>query len=706
MDVNHDPLLGCLVHLTEQNHRPLSAEVLCDGLPLEDGKLTPKLFIRAAKNAGFSAAVRQRSLRKISPLVLPAVLLLDNADACVLLSIDIGQDEAVLYQPESGGSHTCSIAELEARYLGYAIFVRLEYQFQKQMTRLLEGHKGHWFWGSIKYSSAIYRDVLLASFLINLFVLANPLFVMNVYDRVVPNDALETLWVLAAGVFIIYLFDFLLKMLRAYFIEVAAKKGDVMMSSIIFEKVMSLRFEALPASVGSFASNLREFDSLRNFLYSTSNTILIDLPFAFLFLLVIAYIGGPLVVVPVVAIPLIIIYALIAKGRLKQAVEKTFASTAQKNSTLVESLTAMETVKTQRVASSMQLKWEQASGYIAKWGLRSRVLSASVVNFAGFMQQLTSVGIVVGGVYLISEREMTMGALIACVILSGRALAPMSQVANLVIGLHQASTALKSLNAIMALPVEREEGQEFVNREHLAGKVEFRDVSFAYPEAEQKALEHVSFKVQPGERVALIGRIGSGKTTIEKLLMGLYQAKDGSIRLDGVDVKQIDPVDLRRNVGYVPQDVMLFAGTLRENIVKGSPYVLDSVLLKAAELSGVSEFVNTHPQGYDMQVGERGARLSGGQRQAVAIARALIHEPKILILDEPTASMDNTSEEQVKKSLLSLPAETTMLVVTHKMSLLPLVGRIIVLDQGRVVADGPKDSVLEALKSGRLQIRR
>ncbi len=706
MEVNHDPLLGCLVHLTEQNHRPLSAEVLCDGLPLEQGRLTPKLFIRAAKRAGFSAALRKRSLSQISKLVLPAVLLLENDNACVLISVDDELNQAVLFQPESGGSHTCTLDELAASYTGFAIFVRLEYQFQKQMTRLLEGHKGHWFWGSIKYSSAIYRDVLLASFLINLFVLANPLFVMNVYDRVVPNDAIETLWVLAAGVFIVYLFDFALKMLRAYFIEIAAKKGDVMMSSLVFEKVMSLRYDAMPASVGSFASNLREFDSLRNFLYSTSNTIIIDLPFAFLFLLVIGFIGGPLVIVPAVAIPLIIIYAFMAKGRLKEAVEKTFASTAQKNSTLVESLTAMETVKTQRASSSMQLKWEQASGYIARWGLRSRVLSASVVNFAGFMQQLCSVGIVVAGVYLISERELTMGALIACVILSGRALAPMSQVANLVISLHQASTALKSLNSIMALPVEREEGQEFVNRERLQGKIEFKDVSFAYPEAEQRALEHVSFRVQPGERVALIGRIGSGKTTIEKLLLGLYQASDGSIRLDGVDVKQIDPVDLRRNVGYVPQDVMLFAGTLRENIVKGSPHVADAVLLKAAHLSGVSDFADSHPQGYDMQVGERGARLSGGQRQAVAIARALIHEPNILVLDEPTASMDNTSEEQVKKSLLSLPAETTMLVVTHKMSLLPLVDRIIVMDQGRVVADGPKESVLEALKSGRLQIKR
>lgn len=706
MEEVQDPLLGCLVHLTKQNHKPLSPDVLCEGLPLVDHKLTPKLFIRAAKRAGFSAKVLQRGLKDISQLVLPAVLLLENDQACILQELNRETGEATIIQPESGGEHRLKTDELAASYSGFAIFVRLEYRFQQQVSRLLEGHKGHWFWGTIKRSAAIYRDVLIASFLINLFVIANPLFVMNVYDRVVPNNAIETLWVLAVGILVVYLFDFGLKMLRSYFIEIAGKKGDVILSALLFEKVLSLKYSALPASVGSFASNLREFDSIKGFLSSTTNVVLIDLPFAILFLLVIGFIGGSLVIVPVVAIPLIILFSFAVRPHLKEAVEKTFASNSQKNATLIESLTAMETVKTQRASSSLQLGWEQAVGYIAKWSLRSRMLSASVVNFAAFVQQMTSIGIIITGVYLISEHQLTMGALVACVMLSGRAIAPMSQVANLVISYHQAATALKGLNEIMALPAERDEQQQFVHREELEGAIEFKNVSFAYPGEQQSALDRVSFSVKPGEKVALIGRIGSGKSTIEKLILGLYSANDGSVRIDGIDINQIDPVDLRRNFGYMPQDIMLFAGSVRDNIVVGSPQTDDTRLVEIAKLTGVSDMVNRHPQGFDMQVGERGAALSGGQRQSVAVARSLIHDPNVLVLDEPTASMDNASEEQIKAMLKSYSENKTMLVVTHKMSLLSLVDRIIVMDSGRVVADGPKEAVLDALKQGRLQVQR
>lgn len=706
MEAVQDPLLGCLVHLSKQNHKPFSPEVLCEGLPLVDHKLTPKLFIRAAKRAGFAAQILPRKLSDISPLVLPAVLLLENDQACVLQEIDHESGQAVIIQPESGGEHHIALDELAASYTNHAIFVRLEYRFQQQVSKLLEGHQGHWFWGTIKRSTAIYRDVLIASFLINLFVIANPLFVMNVYDRVVPNNAIETLWVLAIGVLIVYLFDFGLKMLRSYFLEIAGKKGDVILSALLFEKVLSLKYSALPASVGSFASNLREFESIKGFLSSTTNVVFIDLPFAILFLIVIGFIGGPLVIVPLVAIPLIVLVSFIVRPYLKEAVEKTFASNSQKSATLIESLTAMETVKTQRASSSLQLGWEQAVGYIAKWSLRSRMLSASVVNFAALAQQLTSVGIIITGVYLISERELTMGALVACVMLSGRAIAPMSQVANLVISFHQASTALKGLNEIMELPSERADDQQFVHRKELEGAIEFKDVSFAYPNEEQKALDRVSFTIKPGESVALIGRIGSGKSTIEKLVLGLYSASEGSVRIDGIDINQIDPVDLRRNFGYMPQDIMLFAGSVRDNIVIGSPQTEDDRLVEVANLTGVSDMVNRHPQGFDMQVGERGAALSGGQRQTVAVARSLIHDPNILILDEPTASMDNSSEEQIKTMLKAYAKDKTMLVVTHKMSLLSLVDRIIVMDAGRVVADGPKEAVLDALKQGRLQVQR
>lgn len=706
MDVRQDPLLECLVLLTQQSQRPFSAQVLVEGLPLVDGRLTPKLFLRAAARAGFSAKVAQRPLKKLSKLLLPAVLLLQDEQACILQQIDLEKGEAEIQQPESGGVTQISLEELEPLCTGFVIFLRAEYSFGEKTTRELDDRSGHWFWSTIWRSARIYRDVLLASMLINLFVLANPLFVMNVYDRVVPNNAVETLWVLAIGVLVVYLFDFGLKMLRAYFIEVAGKKSDVMLSARLFEKVMGLRYDAMPTSVGAFASNLREFESIRNFLSSTTNTVVIDIPFMLLFLLVISWIGGPLVVVPAVAMPIILIYALLVKPRLRRSIEHTFTASAQKNGTLVESLTAMETLKTQRAASPMQGRWENAVGYIASWGLRSRMLSSSVVNVAGFVQQLASVLLVIGGVYMIMEQMLSMGGLIACVILSGRAIAPLGQIASLIANYEQSLKALKTLDEIMALPDEREAGRRYVHRPELGGGIEFKDVTFTYPGTEYGALHGVSFQLKPGEKVGLIGRIGSGKSTLQKLLLGLYRPVEGAIAIDGIDLNQIDPTDLRRSVGYVPQDVMLFAGTVRDNITIGLPHASDAQILAAARLAGVEGFVNQHPLGFDMPVGERGSCLSGGQRQSVALARALLHDPSILIFDEPSNSMDNASEEIMRRQLKEYLKHRTLLMVTHKMSLLDLVDRLIVVDGGRILADGPKDGVLEALKLGRLQVRR
>lgn len=706
MDVEKDPLLQCLVLLTEQNNRPHSPQVLTEGLPLVNGRLTPKLFLRAAARGGFAAKLAQRGLGELSNLLLPAVLLLENEQACILQRLDVDKGEAEVIQPESGGVALLTLEELEQVYSGYVLFLRPEYRFGDSNAGALNDRDGHWFWSTLWRSARIYRDVLLASVLINLFVLANPLFVMNVYDRVVPNNAVETLWVLAIGVLVVYLFDFGLKMLRAYFIEVAGKKSDVLLSARLFEKVMGLRYDAMPSSVGAFASNLREFESIRNFLSSTTNTVLIDIPFMLLFLVVIAWIGGPLVVVPALAVPLILIYALAVRPSLRRSIERTFSSTAQKNGTLVESLTAMETLKTQRAASPMQARWEEAVGYIARWGLRSRMLSSSVVNFAGLVQQLASVLLVIGGVYMIVEQNLSMGGLIACVILSGRAIAPLAQVASLVANYEQSIKALKTLDEIMALPDEHEAERRYLHRPDLKGGVEFQNVNFTYPNTEYGALKEISFRIQPGEKVALIGRIGSGKSSIQKLLLGLYRPSEGAIAIDGIDLNQIDPSDLRRSVGYVPQDVMLFAGSVRDNITIGLPRASDAQILQAARLSGVDAFVNQHPLGFDMPVGERGSALSGGQRQAVALARALLHDPAILVLDEPSNSMDNASEDYLRRQLKQFARQKTLLMVTHKMSLLDLVDRLIVIDGGRVVADGPKDTVLEALKQGRLQVRR
>jgi len=701
--VTIDALLSCLVLLTRIEHRPFSADALSAGLPLVDNRLTPELFVRAAKRAGFLSRVVERKLGDIPSQVLPTVLLLKDDSACVLAHFDKSAGKAMVYMHGDETQQLILIDELEAMYTGYAIFVQREHRFDERTPEVVNVRSRHWFWGAMKDAWPIYRDVLLASFLINLFALVTPLFIMNVYDRVVPNNATETLWVLAIGVAIVLVFDFVIKSLRGYFIDVAGKRVDVTLSAQIFEKVMGLKMLARPVSVGAFANNLRAFEGVRDFITSATVSTLVDLPFILLFLGVIAWIGGPVVYVPIAAIPIIFIYSYFIQNSLQEAVDHTFRGGAQKNAMLIESLAATETIKSLGAEGVMQRKWESAVGYISTWSLRARLLSSSTVNLAMLVQQLSMIGVVVYGVYLIADGELSIGALIACVILTGRALAPTAQLANLSTQYHQSKAGLSSLDSVMELPVERPEGKAFVHREAVEGAIAFHDVSFAYPGSEDKSLGNVSFNLGKGDHVALIGRIGSGKTTIEKLIMGLYEAQEGAIRIDGIDIRQIDPIDLRRNIGYIPQDITLFYGSVRDNIVYGMPNADDAAVLRAARIAGVTDFVDRHPMGFDMPVGERGEALSGGQRQAIAIARALLLDPPILLMDEPSNSMDNSTEEQLKQRLASVIKDKTLILVTHRASLLDFVNRLIVLDNGKLIADGPKADVLEALRTGRLR---
>ncbi len=704
-----DPLLQCLVIITKLNNKPFTAESLIEGLPTAKGQAETELFSldklksgfsRAAARAGFSTKLVKRNIKDISALVLPCILILKNKKACILDEFDINKKHAKIILPEyEEGEIWVSTDELSQEYLGYTFYLKKDYRQNEKEDFKLENDKTHWFWGTLWKSKKIYTDVIFASLIINIFVIASPLFTMNVYDRVVPNNAIETLWVLAIGVAVVYMLDMILKFIRAYFLEVAGKKSDIIMSSIIFERVMGLNMAVRPKSVGSFANNLKEFESVRSFFTSTTVATMVDLPFVIIFLIVIHFIGGNIVIAPMIVMGIIMIYTLIIKGPLHKSIESSYEAAAHKNSVLIESLSNIETIKTMGASGNAQYQWEEASGEIANRGLKTRVLSTSVSTVTAFFIQLDTVAVVVYGVYLIQNMELTMGGLIATVILSSRAISPLGQVASLVANYEHTKTAYKNLNDIMKLPIDRPEGKDFIRREKFNGFIEFQNVTFAYPDEEKKALDGVSFKIMPGEIVGIAGKIGSGKTTIEKLILGLYKPQEGSILIDGIDINQIDPADLRKNIGYVPQDISLFRGSVKNNIIYKAPYVDDEQMIRASKLAGVEEFVKLHPKGYDMPVGERGDGLSGGQKQSIAIARAFLLDSPILLLDELTNSVDNVMEAKIKTNLSENIKGKTTLIITHKNTMLGLVERLIIMDNGKLVMDGKKDEVLRKLNT-------
>ena len=705
-DTHDDPLLDCLMQLAKLHGRSASRTGLSSGLPLVNNRLTVELFSRAADRVGLSARILHRPLEKIITLQLPAVLLLKDRKACILVDIENGGQQLSLLLPETGmGEKTVTRQELEDLYTGYAIFIRPKFRLERQsIDEISPSSKRGWFWGTIFESWRIYRDVFVASFLINVFGLIGSFYVLNVYDRVIPNAAFETLWVLSIGITVIYIFAVILRGLRGYFVDEAGKRANLKISAILFQKVLGLRMEVRPQSIGSFSKNLQEFESIRDFITSFSITALIDMPFVVLALLVIWWLGGIIVYIQIACILLLLIYAFSIQVPLQKAVEKSFQASAQKNAILIEGLSGLETIKMLGAESQIQRAWEEAVSYIAKWSARSRLLSSSVNHFSFFIQSMSVVGVVIMGVYMISNGDLSQGGLIALVIVSRQAIAPMSQAVGLATRYHRAKAALKTLNQIMELPVDRPEGKSFLHRANIRGEIEVENLTFSYPNQTVKILNNISLHIKAGEKIGLIGPIGSGKTTLGKLLLGLYEPLSGMVCMDGTDIRQIEPADLRQSIGYVSQDITLFRGTLRDNIAMGAHDVEDSTILRVAELTGVNEFVKKHSMGFDMEVGELGRGLSGGQRQCVALARAMLLDPPVLVLDEPTSNMDNRTEVLLRDNLSDVIASKTVILITHRASLLEMVDRLVVIDNGTIVADGPKASVLEAFKRGQLNV--
>lgn len=690
-DETGDPLEACLLYLCRHYDVAVSESAVRSGISGHGPIMLPSQFVQAARKVGLACAAGEQELGVVSDAILPLVALMKDGRAVVILS-RLPNDQLSVFHTSFGKEPiVLSIDELRPGFSGCVIAVRPEHRPSSEgVVSADERTRKHWFWGPLSENKPIYIQVMLAAVLTNFLSITVSIFTMVVYDRILPNEAFESLVALTIGVVIVISFDFFIKMLRAGFIDMAGMKADLVMGGRVFDHLLDMQMKSRKGSAGEFANTLREFESLRDFFTSASLVALVDLPFVVLFIFVIYMIGGPLAIIPAIAVPLILILGLIIQPFLARYAEQAFDEGQAKQGVLVETITGLETIKTSNIGPLMRKRWEDSIHFQSAIGAKNRRIAQLAINATSYTQQATQVGIIFVGVFLISRGDVSMGSLIASVILVGRALSPLGQLAQTMTRINQARTSYRNLNNLMNEQTERRTDRRYISRPILGGSMEFQNVSFAYPGQTMNALSNVSFKIEAGERVAILGRIGSGKSTALRLLLGLYEPSEGSVLVDHTDIRQIDPADLRANIAAVLQDVWLFRGSVRQNIAIGARRPTDEDVLKAAKLSGVHEFISQNPLGYDLVLSERGEGLSGGQRQTIALARAFIADSPIMIMDEPTSMMDHISEQALIQRLRQDMGDKTLVLITHRTSLLELVDRVIVFDKGKVVADGPK----------------
>jgi ATP-binding cassette subfamily C protein LapB len=698
-----DPLLQAVLWLCRKHGLERSAQSLLASLSL-DGLMGPTQAVRLLREAGFNAALVQRQPSRILSLLMPVVLLLKNGDAAIVTKRlptkrgRVAEYELVLPGPD-GLVCTTTEEELLKEYCGYALIATP--RARGTPADLEDGPEGHWLWGTLKRFSPYYRSAMLAALVSNAMMLATGIFTSVVYDKVIPHKSFVTLWMLAIGAVMAIGFDLAAKQLRSYLLDLAGKKADLALGNLLFKQTLDIRLEHRPESSGAFAHYLGQIEVVREFTASASLSVVTDIPFIALFIFMTYTIAGPLVLVLLIAVPAVLVMSLGVQSLLKRFMSANMKQHADLNGTLIEVVEGMEDVRAAGAQGQFLRRYEEANAEAAHSSVRARSLSAWVTNVSGIAQQLVTVAMLVWGVHLIDQKQLSGGALIAAVMFAGRAIAPLSSVVMLAMRFQGAKAAMRALNELMSRPTVREPGKRYLPRPELQGQMALRKVSFAYPQGSRLhapvVLKDVDIHVQPGERVAILGKIGSGKSTILRLLGGLYLPTEGFVEIDGLDLRQIDPSDFRNRVGFVAQEPRLFNGTMRENILMGRANADPARMTAVAKLTGLDKIADAHPLGYDMPVGEKGALLSGGQRQLVALARCLVTQPQILLMDEPTSSMDAQAESSFINHLRGAVGNRTLVLVTHRPALLDVVNRVIVVDNGRILCDGPKPYVMALL---------
>jgi ATP-binding cassette, subfamily C, bacterial LapB len=693
-----DPLLACLEYVAEHYGLAFSARGALSKLPLAGPLLSADLVPRAAEQAGLLAEIRKTSPARLDRVALPAIALLDGGTACVVLK-RTGDGSYVIVEPvRSRDQSTVEPGWFDQRYAGQMIFLA---PTGHAATALLQAGSrapsGHWFWSTVSRFWTFWLQIFFAAFMVNLLGLAVPLFTMNVYDRVIPNMAFATLLALGVGVALALVFDTALRQLRAVVLDTMGSRVDLHVSSLLFEHALALTMAKRPGSSGAIANQIREFEAVRDFFSSASIIAVTDLLFMGIFFFVLWHLLGQIVLVPVTGVVLVLAVTLLIQMPLARAMRLAQFHGSRRHSVLIESLVGIESIKAASAEGVMQRKWEDAVSSSAHAMSSARTWSSFALHFTSLVNQAVTVGIIIFGVFLVRDGLLTIGGLIAASLLAGRVLQPLGNIAMTLSRAQQAFSAMRGISELMALP---REGQDLARSARAAdARLEFRNLSFQYDGQGRRALDDVSVTIQPGERVGIIGKIGSGKTTLGKIAAGFFEPSQGAVLVGGIDTRAYETADLRAALAYVPQEPELFTGTLRDNIVLGNPHAAPEEIEEAVRTSGVDTFAAMHPLGLDMPIGERGRGLSGGQRQAVALARMLLRKPKILFLDEPSSAMDAGSEAALVRNLAAwCGPERTIVVCTHRGLFLNLVDRVIVLEAGAVVADGPREEVLARLR--------
>ncbi len=710
-----DALLGAVHWLCRHHGIERSAESLLDGLGVPR-PLTPAGACQVLEHAGLQAGRVRRDAAEVLALLLPVLLPLRDGRAAVLLARHVGADARLSHELlifDASGTppapQRLDDEALRALHDGDMLLAgpgethgARGFFSRSAADAPAESLDGHWFWRTLRRYLPYYRGAMLAAFLSNVLMLAGGLFAMVVYDRVIPHQATITLWSLAIGALLATGFDLVARQLRSHLIDQAGRRADLALGSVLMRQSLGLRLEHRPESAGSFAHHMAQLEVVREFSASASMSVVSDLPFIALFIAATWLLAGPLALVLVIAVPLILLMTVGVQGLLRRSMLAQQHQMADMQGLLVEAMDGIETIRATGAQGHVQRQYEQAHALASQSALRARALSSWVNNVSMVAQQLVTIVMLVWGVHLIGAGQLTGGALISAVMFAGRAIAPLGSVVALASRYQGARAALRMLDRLMALPVERDPQRAFLPCPQLEGRLALRDAGFAYgpPGQAPQALSGVTLRISAGERIALLGRIGSGKSTVLRLLAGLYQPTTGAVEIDGLDLRQLDPADFRRHIGVVEQEPRLFRGTVRENLLLGRQAGADRIA-EVLRLTGLDRVVAAHPMGLDMPVGEGGAMLSGGQRQLVALARALLLRPQVLLMDEPTSAMDAQTEAQFVAQLRQALPRCTLVVVTHRPAMLELVERIAVLEGGRLIADGPRQAVLQALSGTR-----